>query len=314
MKGRIRDMRSVLLKAYDIYMNNKIFGPNTPHFCLREALEKQGISFNTIDLGNVAECEKIIFYDLNRDNLLYAQYCAAQGWQKKMILVLWEGPVVIRENWDLANHEYFTKIFTWDDDFVDNRKYFKMYWPQPDLLYDGIVRPFAEKKLCTMINANKMYHHPKELYSERNKAINFFTEKVPGQFDLYGHGWDCSVPSYKGVVTDKTEVFAKYKFAICYENHKGLNGYMTEKIFDCFRGGCVPIYLGADNITDYIPADTFIDWRKYGDYQELLDFLQSIDEEQYNQYIKSIAAYACSEAFKLFTNGNFVNIMLPHLV
>ena len=48
-------------------------------------------------------------------------------------------------------------------------------------------------------------------------------------------------------------------FAICYENARDIPGYITEKIFDCFFAGCVPIYWGgAPNVTDHIPANTFI--------------------------------------------------------
>jgi len=307
-------MRSILLKLEDIYMNNRIFGPNNPYFCLREALKEHGISYNTADLGNEEECEKIIVYNLNSPNILYVKDCAAKGWQNKLILVLGEPPVVIKENGDIENHKYFTKIFTWDDDLVDNQKYFKYFVTQVELPYYGIELPFSEKKLCTMIVSNKMYHHPKELYSERVKAIRYFEEKVPEQFDLYGYNWDYSVKSYRGTVIGKERTFAGYKYAICYENMTGIKGLISEKIFDCFRGGCVPIYLGADNITDYIPPDTFIDKRDFGNYEDLLDYLLSIDEHRYNQYLESIAAYAHSDKFKLFGIENYVNIMLPHLI
>lgn len=42
---------------------------------------------------------------------------------------------------------------------------------------------------------------------------------------------------------------------------RGEKGYITEKIFDCFFPGVIPIYWGAENVTDYIPQDTFIDRR-----------------------------------------------------
>ena len=307
-------MRSVLLKVDESVMNNKIFELHKPLFCLREALKERGITINTADLGNEEECEKIVVWDLNGPNLLYVRECIAKGWQEKLILMLWEGPVVLNDNWDLENHNYFAKIFTWDNDFVDNQNYLKFYWPQNELPYYGIELPYDEKKLCTMIVSNKMSHHPKEIYSERIKAIRFFEEIMPEQFDLYGLGWDYSVKSYRGKVKSKEPVYARYKFAICYENTTRVNGYITEKIFDCFRGGCVPIYLGADNVSDLIPPDTFIDRRDFGSYEELLDFLLSIDEQSYKQYIASIAAYAHSDKFKLFGIDNFVNIMLPHLI
>lgn len=307
-------MRSILLKTEDTYMNNRIFVPPSPCFCLREALKEHGIIYNTADLGNEEECEKILILSLNRSNLSYVKECVDKGWQNKLMLILGEPPVVIKENGDIENHVYFNKIFTWDDDLVDNQKYFKYFSPQTVIPYYGIELPFAEKKLCTMIVSNKMYHHPQELYSERLKAIRFFEEKAPEQFDLFGYRWDYTVKSYRGTVSGKERVFARYKFAVCYENMTGIKGLISEKIFDCFRGGCVPIYLGADNVTDFIPPNTFIDMRNFGSYEDLLDFLLSIDEQRYNQYIESIVAYAHSDKFKIFGVENFVNIMLPHLI
>jgi len=306
-------MRSVLLKVDDIVMNDKIFSLHKPLYYLRESLKEQGISFHTADLGNEEKCEKIIVFDLNNPNLLYIRECIARGWQEKIILMLWEGPVVIAQNWELENLRCFTKLLTWDDDLVDNRKYFKFYYPQTEIPYYGIELPFIDKKLCTMIVSNKMYPHPQELYSERIQAIRYFEEMIPEQFDLYGYGWDYSIKSYRGTVKSKEHAYARYKYAICYENTTGLQGYITEKIFDCFRGGCVPVYLGADNVSHYIPPDTFIDRRNFGSYDELLDFLLSIDERRYKQYIESIAAYAHSDKFRLFGINNFVNIMLSHL-
>lgn len=52
------------------------------------------------------------------------------------------------------------------------------------------------------------------------------------------------------MVKFKKETYKKYKFTICYENVKGIPG-------------CIPIYRSAPNITTHIPADTFIDRRKF---------------------------------------------------
>ncbi len=307
-------MGSILMKTDDAFMNNRIFGPGNPYDCLREALQKYGHSLNTSDRGDESTCDKILVFDLNQRNINYTLDCIDKGRQKKLLLMLWEGPVVINDNWNLELHKYFDTILTWNDDFVDNRKYFKLYYPQTDPPYYGIELPFEQKKLITMIVANKMYPHPQQLYSERRRAISFFEENVPEAFDLYGYGWDYSVKSYRGTVSSKEEVFARYKFAVCYENTRHIRGYVTEKIFDCMRGGCVPVYWGADNITDYIPANTFIDRRNFSDYQELLNFLLSMDKDTYYQYIYNIAAYARSEQFKIISSQNFVQIMLPHLV
>ena len=147
-----------------------------------------------------------------------------------------------------------------------------------------------KKKLCTLIASNKSASHPLELYTERIKAIRWFENNHPEDFDLYGKGWDKhnfqgkflginlarlnrlkfltkllrpDYPSYKGEVKSKKKTYEKYKFSICYENVRDFKGYITEKIFDCFFGGCIPVYWGAQNITDHIPQNTFINKKKF---------------------------------------------------
>ena len=48
-------------------------------------------------------------------------------------------------------------------------------------------------------------------------------------------------------VDDKIEWLKSYKFNICFEN-SSYPGYLTEKLFDAFMGGCVPIYWGDTSL------------------------------------------------------------------
>ena len=66
----------------------------------------------------------------------------------------------------------------------------------------------------------------------------------------------------------KIDVLKKYRFCICYENIKDVSGYVTEKIFDAFWAGCIPVYLGADNISDHVPKNCFISRRDFGSDEE----------------------------------------------
>jgi hypothetical protein len=48
---------------------------------------------------------------------------------------------------------------------------------------------------------------------------------------------------------DKIKFLKGYKFNICPENSE-TPGYVTEKIFDSIKAGCIPIYWSEDNICD----------------------------------------------------------------
>ena len=230
--------------------------------------------------------------------------------QKKenLILFMWEPPVVQPELYDPEAHKYFGKIFTWDDSLIDNQRYFKLFYPALKPLMDHLP-PFEEKKFCTMIARRQTSKHPKELYSERKKIIQFF-EKRPQDFDLYGTGWKKKYKTWKGPIVDKLQVLKNYKFCIAYENTKEVQGYISEKIFDCFAAGVVPIYWGASNITDYIPENCFIDRRKFKDNESLVRFLKKMTKLEYEAYLKHAALFLQSEKAQVFHSDHFIKTFM----
>ncbi|MDH7578630.1 MAG: glycosyltransferase family 10 [Bacillota bacterium] len=161
-----------------------------------------------------------------------------------------------------------------------------------------------------MINTNRYNSHPLELYGERLKAIRWFEENHPDDFRLYGRGWAYEeYPSYRGEVAFKKDVLKKAKFSICYENARDIPGYITEKIFDCFIYGCVPIYLGAPNVTEHIPAATFIDKRNFKSYPELSKYLRDMPPQEYIGYLEAIKSFLESEKSYPFSVEYFIDLM-----
>jgi hypothetical protein len=41
-------------------------------------------------------------------------------------------------------------------------------------------------------------------------------------------------------------------------------------VFDGFRAGCVPIYLGPANAADFLPANSVLDYSRFTGVQELM--------------------------------------------
>ncbi len=224
---------------------------------------------------------------------------------KKTLLFMWEPPVVQKSLYKKSFISHFKRIYTWDDDLVDNEKFFKFYYPvlksqKPDL------PSFEERKLLTQISARKKSKHAKELYSARASVIQYFQDKPEGEFEFYGHGWEeDTYRHYKGAPSDKLEILKNYKFSICYENMRDIKGYITEKIFDCFAVGTIPIYWGASNITDYIPKECFIDRRDFGSFEEVLHFIRKMDAKTYQLYQQNIQAFLASDRAKLFSQEMF---------
>ena len=59
----------------------------------------------------------------------------------------------------------------------------------------------------------------------------------------------------------------------------GMKGYISEKIFDCFYSGAIPIYLGATDVKDYIQEDTFIDYRNFENSSDLLSYYKKYERK-----------------------------------
>ncbi|MEW5895578.1 MAG: glycosyltransferase family 10 [Candidatus Omnitrophota bacterium] len=299
---------------------------------------EEKIHFLSLDLiDDFSKVDLFVFSDVPKKNSLLAKKAYAQN--KPMFLILEESAVVYPRNWDLKNHEPFEKILTWDDRFVDNKKYFKFnhYF----IATRTVPRNIDEKKkLCVTIAANKKSAHPLELYSERERAIRWFEKYHPEDFDLYGFGWDerafpmdiplirllngrkmkflrkylaPKYPSWRGTVKKKSDILGRYWFSICYENARDITGYILEKIFDCFFCGTVPVYRGADNIGDYIPKECYLDQRDFKNYDELYDVMKRMSREEYLSYLDNIEAFLNSEAAGIFSSEYFVGLVLTEI-
>ena len=228
--------------------------------------------------------------------------------KEKLILFLWEPPTVQKRLYTRKMHALFSKIYTWDDDLVDNVRFFKFYYPVLQKM-SADIPAFEKKKLCTMVFSNKKSPHPQELYTAREELIQFFEKTNSPDFEFYGWGWEkTGYKSYRGTVANKIEVLKNFRFCICYENMQGKKGYVTEKIFDAFAAGCVPVYWGASNIEKYVPADCFIDRRKFKDNEELYLFLKKMTKNEYEAYLNRIRAWLGTESAQHFSEENFAKI------
>jgi hypothetical protein len=59
-----------------------------------------------------------------------------------------------------------------------------------------------------------------------------------------------------------------------------MKGYVTEKIFDCLYAGTIPLYLGANDITDLIPEEVYIDCRKFSSWEKMLAKVMAMTDKE----------------------------------
>ena len=232
-----------------------------------------------------------------------------QTWpETKLIFFLYESHSTCPYYFDKQYHSFFHKIYTWDDDLIDNNKYFKFYYPVLESMAKDIPS-FEEKRLCTLICSNKTTLHPHELYSARKEVIQFFEDQPGNDFEFFGHDWS-GYRTYRGLSMNKIETLKNYRFVYCYENISSAKGYITEKIFDCFAAGTIPIYWGATNIEEYIPKECFIDRRNFSSNEELYAFIKKMPKEEFEAYIRNIKEFLSSETAQLFSSDHFIETFI----
>lgn len=289
---------------------SKLAGDNIfyPLLALKKYAEERGVTIGKVYEFALDQIDVFVFHEVPSHDNEYFQYALHAN--KPMFLFNYEPKGVYEASHILSNHAPFIKVFTQHDEYIDGEKYIKI---NPFCL--DVSPPYKntmKTNLCTFISSNKSWYAsaPNSLYYERVNAIEWFETYHPECFEFFGHDWNSEEhPCYKGTTHNKVETLAKNKFAICYENMKDVPGYITEKILDCFRAGCVPIYLGANNVTNYVPSECFIDRRNFADYDELFSFISSMSDEKYNDYLKAIKVFMDSDQGKQFSVDNFVNTM-----
>lgn len=319
-------MKIGIVPFYNGLLNNKLFDIEdvvlnadnliTPYFEIRTILREKQNLLETIDkYDNLSDVDCVLFFRLDY-KLLYK--CIRKR-IKKIIYFAWE-PEVVDERHSKKNLKkiecFFDAILTWNDDLVDNVKYYKINYPYSFSTTVKICNneEFHNKKLLVNISGDKKSTHKYQLYSERLKVIEFYNKRNRSDFELYGRGWLGNLKCYKGECVNKTDVYRQFKFALCLENMCEVNGYITEKIFDCFMSGIVPVYFGAKNISNYIPKDCYIDYRRFTDIAELDNFLSSMTYQEYTKYIKSANKFLDSSKKYVFTSSFFCDAVNTILV
>ncbi|OOG63060.1 hypothetical protein B0E45_29625 [Sinorhizobium sp. A49] len=245
----------------------------------------------------------------------FYQKCLKAGLADNLAVILYEPKVVADFNYDKGIHKHFSVVFTWDQDLISaGRPYSEFVFPQPDFKALKEFVPFEQRKLICNFSANKKSSHPEELYTARIRTIKFFEANCLSEFDHYGRGWSQAYKSWRGAVDDKQSIMSGYRFNLCYENARCSRGYITEKIFDALRAGCVPVYWGAPDIEERIPPEAFVDRRQFPSDTELLDFIRNINERQWQRYMDAGQHFLQSEAYKKYTSDGSFNFLKTGLL
>ena len=156
--------------------------------------------------------------------------------------------------------------------------YFKKFY---DIIKPNIFIPFENKKFC-LIATNLNNPNKQNIYnilSSINKCdfIHEFKDVI-GNKSCYHD-------------VELLNLFNQYKFVFVAENSID-DGYITEKIFNCFFARCIPIYFGSNKIKYYFNDECFVD----------------TNEINLSKISVSINYFNNIEIYKIVINKNKINI------
>jgi len=320
------------------FRGNALFDPRSrfnrddalrPWFRLKARLAELGVSIDTADYlpdarrnGHAARDAKVyVSYGIHdryraladRDDVLLTAFYLFE--------VIVVDPQMYYATPDLA--QYFRAVYCWTTadrlrPFVPNVPPLRPFRiPMP---FNTVIEPHwsrTDRRGIIIVNSNKRAAlSDGELYTERMRAVKHFAST--GGIDLWGRLWDNGLgdleaeygdavrAAWRGPVDDKYEAMSRYRFAICYENMV-LDGWITEKIFDCLYAGVVPVYLGAPDIADAVDPACFVDFRKFGSYAELERYLASVSDADLARYRAAGRDYLASAQFAQFSPDAFAD-------
>jgi len=230
-------------------------------------------------------------------------------------------PAMYRATPELARH--FRTVYSWTTSehlraFVPNVPEVKPFRiPMP---YDSVILPYwsrTDRRGIILVNSNKRAAlSDGELYTERLRALKHFS--AHGGIDLWGRLWenglgdleaeygDAVRRSLRGPVDDKYDAMSRYRFAICYENMV-LDGWITEKLFDCLYAGVVPIYLGAPDVDTAVDPDCYIDARRFASYDEMQRYLDAMSTADFERLRAAGRDYLSSDKYRQFSPDAFAD-------
>jgi alpha(1,3/1,4) fucosyltransferase len=323
--------------SYKAYYENKLFDENDlilnrddtlePYIRMLKSNIQYGITVNTADylLNKQISKVKVDYYSFgileNYQNLI------KRGDVQLKAFVIFEPPVVApqlyKELPKLTNAFETVYVHNIEGDGyslrnVNKNKLRSIYWPQPrsDVIEALWERRNRKSNIVVINGSHRPKSFKKELYSKRIEAMIELSKHC--SVDLFGRGWNkwysrnsmwipywrnrnALMSLYKGECNSKYEVLSHYNFSLCFENME-MRGYITEKIFDCFYAGTIPIYLGATDIENFISDECYIDYRKFNTNKDLFNFISTMSANKMQKMRDAGRDYLKTEAY-----GNYYN-------
>jgi alpha(1,3/1,4) fucosyltransferase len=307
---------------------------------------RNGYDFHTDDVVDLSETDVLILGEV----LMTPNQVAAlkrRHTRLRIILQILETPLGRAWTFDPANHRAFDAILTYNNRLSGRNGYFIYNLPLGGFQHWKNLRPgrpWGERAVaCTVMKATcpppklprrsglnmlrsgwrftprtwwNYATHGGSLLRERLCVASCLAKILPGNFDIYGPGWDTlgDAPiqgAWRGPwLGSKLDLLGRYRFNIAYENCMNDVGYVSEKVIDALLAGTVPVYLGNQRVQEVLPQGSFVDARRFELPRELAAFLEAMPKQQWEQMRAAGDEFLCSDAEKQFGAAQYTGAVM----
>ena len=223
-----------------------------------------------IQKGNFGEkIDGLVCHGFSNDAIKEA---IASGLPKnKMILVIWEPPIINPKVYLKKYTDHFGIIYSPSKKWLKGKNVYYFKYPVDKIKANQILNFNTRLNNPIIMQNNKINFFAGEKYSLR-RSVLFDSLLLEYPIFLYGGGWNrvpfpealkafirytqfrkhgfsrsclkhifSKYPYYKGVAPNKNIKLGEHKICVVIENH---NSYVSEKLFDALNAGCLTVYIG----------------------------------------------------------------------
>lgn len=183
-------------------------------------------------------------------------------------------------NYPILSHPEIMRVFDIRMTYRRDADVWCTYFPMDHVsLLRAAPLPKTEEAIAVYFDSNPRTQSKRDIYVRelmRHLKMDSFGKCLNNR----------SLPGTDKGRETKLATIARYKFNVVIENSL-CDDYVTEKFYDPFIAGTVPVYLGAPNASELAPGlRSFVSIRDFKSPADLVQYLIDLsqDEKAYNEY------------------------------
>jgi alpha-1,3-fucosyltransferase 10 len=217
----------------------------------------------TIDKRRASEAAAVIFHMPDFREFGDARRYPGQLW------VAWS--MESKTNYPLMADPRFMQHFDIRMTYESDADVWTPYLPQATWWRTVLDQPLQPKSASAPV---AMFQSSRVNLSGRERFAAELSRHI--EIDSYGRFLNNQSVEDLGGQT-KIATIARYHFCIAFENSISPD-YVTEKLFDPLYAGTVPVYLGAPNVNEFAPENSYINVGDFAGPRELAAYLRHLVE------------------------------------